>query len=250
MVFTMEKISYKINEFEGPLDLLLHLISKNKLDIHNIQISLILDQYLEHIGLMTEMDMDVSSEFLEMAARLVYIKTISLLPKHEEADDLKKELTGQLIEYQECKRIAVLLFEQISFDLFSREEEQIELETDYALHHDINELFKAYMVAVGRKNIKPINITKESFSGILEAKMVSVMTKVVFVLRKLWSGNEVFYKEIFDGNDCRSADIATFLAILELTKSKRIILIGEEDTLRLKLVRKGAHRKHGQKEHK
>ncbi len=239
----MEKISYKINEFEGPLDLLLHLISKNKLDINDIQISLILDQYLEHIGLMAEMDMDVSSEFLEMAARLVYIKTLSLLPKHEEVDELKKELTGQLIEYQECKRVAALLFERISFDLFSRQEEQIEFDTDYALHHDINEVFKAYIVAVGRKNIKSVDVTKESFSGILEAKMVSVTTKVVFVLRKLWNGNEVLYKEIFDGNDCRSADIATFLAILELTKSKRIVLIGEGDTLRLKLVGKGARRK-------
>ena len=246
----MEKISYKINEFEGPLDLLLHLISKNKLDIHDIQISLILDQYLEHIGLMAEMDMDVSSEFLEMAARLVYIKTVSLLPKHEEADDLKKELTGQLIEYQECKRVAAMLFERISFDLFSRKEEQIEFDTDYALQHDVKDLLKAYVVAVGRKNIKPVNVTKDSFSGILEAKMVSVTTKVVFVLRKLWSGNEVLYKEIFDGNDCRSADIATFLAILELTKSKRIILIGEGDTLRLKLMGKGARKRHGQKENK
>lgn len=246
----MEKISYKINEFEGPLDLLLHLILKNKLDIYNIQISLILDQYLEHIGLMAEMDMDVSSEFLEMAARLLYIKTLSLLPKHEDVNELKKELTGQLIEYQECKMIAKLFFERISFDLFSREEEQVKLNTDYTLNHDIDELIRAYIVAVGRKNIKSINVTKDSFSEILETKMVSVETKVIFVLRKLWSGDEILYKEIFAGNNCRSADIATFLAVLELTKSKRIIVIGNGDNLRLKLIGKGARRKRGQREYK
>ena len=80
----MEKLSYKLETFEGPLDLLLYLITKNKLDICDIQISELLDQYMEQINAMQEADMDVSSEFLEMAARLVYMKTVSLLPKHEE----------------------------------------------------------------------------------------------------------------------------------------------------------------------
>ena len=94
----MEAISYKLSEFEGPLDLLLHLISKNKLNIYDIEISVLLAQYMEHIDKMKEKNMDVASEFLEMAARLVYIKTVSLLPKHEESEELKKELSGELIE--------------------------------------------------------------------------------------------------------------------------------------------------------
>ena len=85
----MEKLSYKIEAFEGPLDLLLYLISKNKLNIFDIQISELLEQYLQQIDVMKERDMDVSSEFLEMAARLVHIKSVSLLPKHEEAEELK-----------------------------------------------------------------------------------------------------------------------------------------------------------------
>ena len=80
----MEKLSYKLETFEGPLDLLLYLITKNKLDICDIQISELLDQYMEQINAMQEADMDIASEFLEMAARLVYMKTVSLLPKHEE----------------------------------------------------------------------------------------------------------------------------------------------------------------------
>ncbi len=234
----MEQISYKVAEFEGPLDLLLHLIAKNKLDIYDIKISLILDQYLEHIGLMAEFDMDVSSEFLEMAARLVYIKTISLLPKHDEVEVLKRELTGQLIEYQECKRIAQLMTEKLSFDMFSRPEETVEFTTEYNIKHDLIALVNAYNVAVGRKNIKKMPINKESFSGIVSVQMVSVTSKVVFVLRKLWNNQEVRYLDIFEGNDSKSANIATFLAILELTKSKRIVLIGEGDSLRIKLVKR------------
>ncbi len=97
----MEKLSYKLPVFEGPLDLLLHLITKNKLNIYDIPIAELLDQYMEQIRAMQEEDLDIASEFLEMAARLVHLKSVSLLPKHEEAEALKQDLTGQLLEYQE-----------------------------------------------------------------------------------------------------------------------------------------------------
>ena len=79
----MEAISYKLDVFEGPLDLLLHLISKHKIDINDIPILLLVEQYLDYVRQMKEEDMEVASEFLEMAARLIYIKTVSLLPVHE-----------------------------------------------------------------------------------------------------------------------------------------------------------------------
>ena len=100
---TVEQLSYKLPDFEGPLDLLLHLIAKNKLQISEVRISSLLDQYLEQIEQMQAANLDVASEFLEMASRLVYIKTVYLLPKHEEAEALEKELVGQLLEYQICK---------------------------------------------------------------------------------------------------------------------------------------------------
>ena len=102
----MEKISYKLPAFEGPLDLLLHLISKNKLNIYDISISELLNQYMEHLDLMKENNMDVASEFLDMASRLVEIKSYELLPKYEEGEKLKEELQGQLLEYQECRKAA------------------------------------------------------------------------------------------------------------------------------------------------
>ena len=86
----MQEPSYKLEVFEGPLDLLLSLISKHKLDIYDIPISELVDQYMDYVRKMQEADMDVASEFLEMAARLVYMKTVSLLPSQEEAEELKK----------------------------------------------------------------------------------------------------------------------------------------------------------------
>ena len=107
----MQQISYKIDVFEGPMDLLLHLIAKHKLNINDIPIVELVNQYVDYVRQMQEQDFDVAGEFLEMAARLIYIKTVSLLPRHEEAEQLKKELTGELIEYRDCKLMAEKLSE-------------------------------------------------------------------------------------------------------------------------------------------
>ena len=120
----MEKLEYHLQVFDGPLDLLLALIAKNKLDIYDIPIAELLDQYLEQIALMREADMDVASEFLEMAARLVQIKAASLLPQHEQGEeDPRAELTGQLLEYDQCKKAAAQLAAQCSFDRLTRSPE-------------------------------------------------------------------------------------------------------------------------------
>ena len=94
----MEKLNFKTEVFEGPLDLLLHLISQKKVSIFDVSVIDLIDQYMQYVSDMQENDLDVSSEFLEMAARLIYIKTVSLLPKHEEAESLQNELLGELIE--------------------------------------------------------------------------------------------------------------------------------------------------------
>ena len=125
----MEKLLYKLELFEGPLDLLLHLITKNKLSIYDIEISEIFSQYMEHIELMKENNIEVQSEFLEMAARLVYIKTALLLPKKQEAEKLKEELQGELIEYQACKNMAKLLSQNMSFDYIAKKPDKIETNT-------------------------------------------------------------------------------------------------------------------------
>ena len=115
----MDALSYHIGTFDGPLDLLLQLLAKNKLNICDISILSIVDQYVAQVDAMREQNMDVSSEFLEMAARLIEMKSAFLLPKHEEAEESRQELVGRLLEYQECKRMAGLLAEQLSIVSFA-----------------------------------------------------------------------------------------------------------------------------------
>ena len=104
-----EQFLYKFEVFEGPLDLLLHLIEKNKLNIYDIQISELLEQYMEQINIMQEQDLDIAGEFLSMASRLVQIKSAMLLPKYDEGEKMRETLSGELIEYEKCKKLAKIL---------------------------------------------------------------------------------------------------------------------------------------------
>lgn len=133
----MEQINYKIDVFEGPMDLLLHLISKHKININDIPIVELVNQYLDYVRQMREQDFEVAGDFLEMAARLIYIKTVSLLPKHEEAEKLKKELTGELIEYRDCKLMAEKLSHQTDgFNRFVRPAQEGFINYDYERFHE------------------------------------------------------------------------------------------------------------------
>lgn len=217
----MEKISYKLESFEGPLDLLLHLISKHKLNIYDIRISELLDQYMTHIKLMESLDMEVASEFLEMASRLVFIKTAFLLPKHEEAEKLKEELTGQLLEYQECKEVAKLMSKEINLDYISREVMKLDIDLSYDIKHNINEILKSYITVMG-KNKKVSPDLRKSFTQIVKKRVVSVISKAIFVLKKLYRNKSVKFDELFIESKSKSEMVATFLAVLELVKGKRI----------------------------
>lgn len=241
----MEKISYKLDVFEGPLDLLLHLIEKNKLNIYDIQISELLDQYMEHIRIMQEQDLDIAGEFLDMASRLVQIKSAMLLPKYEEGEEMKKELTGQLIEYQKCKRVAKMLAQNISFDSFCREPLKIKCDMKYKRQHEPILLVGAYIAAVGRGKQK-IPPPEEAFSGIVKRRIVSVSSKIIGVMKKLWGGKSVNYSTIFDDSTDKSELVATFLAILELIKGKRVRVEGDGEKQSLKMISGGG--KHWKKE--
>lgn len=236
----MEKLCYKLETFEGPLDLLLFLISKNKLNICDIRITELVDQYMEQINAMQTRDMEVASEFLEMAARLVYIKTVYLLPKPEEAEQLQRELTGQLLEYQECRRISGLLGERFSFDSYTRQPEEIQFDTSYRGHHTPLEIYHAYQSAVGRgKRLLPPK--PEAFSGIVSHKIVSVTSRIIRVLRGLRSRGATKYADLYQDCRGRSELVATFLAVLELVRGKRIRVEGEGNSI-VKLVDGGENK--------
>ena len=231
-------LSYKIEVFEGPLDLLLNLISKNKLNIYDIPIAELLEQYMEQIERMQAADLDVASEFLEMAARLVHIKSVSLLPKYEEEEELRRELTGQLLEYQQCKETAEKLRSLVSFDRLVRAQAKIPIDHAYKRHHEPEEILAAYLSAMGRKknNVQP---TAEAFSGIVTKKIVSVTSQIIYVLRSLWKRRKITFKELFRGKKDSSERIAAFLAVLELVKGKRLRVDGEGDDCEIKLIKGG-----------
>lgn len=236
----MEKISYKLEAFEGPLDLLLHLIEKNKLNIYDIMISELLEQYMEHMRLMEQQELEIAGEFLDMASRLVQIKSAMLLPKYEEAEEMKKELSGQLIEYKKCKQVAKILSQKISFDSFCREPSKIKANMKYKRSHPPDFLIAPYMNAVGRGKEK-IPPPEDAFSGIVKRRIVSVSSKIVGVMRKLWSGKKVRYENVFDDAGDRSELVATFLAVLELIKGKRVRISEDDGELSLHLL-KGENR--------
>lgn len=222
----MEKISYQLGVFEGPLDLLLTLLSKNKVSIYDVSISLLLEQYMEHIRAMQELDMDVASEFLDMAARLVYLKTVSLLPKHEEEKELRQQLAGELMEYQLCRQMAGELSKQFTFDRMTRKPLEIPMDHTYRRHHKSEEIRQAYLSAAGRgKRFQPP--PAESFDGIVSRPIVSVTSQIVFVLRRLWKKGKISYSRLFGEKHQRSERVAAFLAVLELIKGKRIRVEGE-----------------------
>ena len=222
-----QQIHYKLPSFEGPLDLLLTLISKNKIDIYDIQISELVDQYVEQIKFMQENQLDIESEFLTMASRLVYIKSVMLLPKYEEeAEELKKELTGQLIEYALCRQIAQKLSEIYDTDTFFREASPVEYDLTYNRKHPSEDIAKAYVSAVGRgkRRLPP---PESAFSGIVARKIVSVNSRIIYVMRKLWRGKRLKYNELFEACEEKSELVATFLATLELVKGKRVRVEGD-----------------------
>lgn len=220
-------LQYKLPEFEGPLDLLLTLISKNKINICDIQISQLLEQYMEQISKMQEQDMDIASEFLEMASRLVYIKSVFLLPKHEEeAQELKKELEGQLIEYQLCRKTAAMLGTMANFDTFYRGASPVEYDLTYKRKHPPEDIARGYESACGRgkRRLPP---PAEAFSGIVARRIVSVGSRIVHVLRRLKNEKNLTYGKLFETSTERGELVATFLAVLELVKGKRIRIEGD-----------------------
>ncbi len=229
-------LQYKLPVFEGPLDLLLTLISKNKIDIYDIQISDLLDQYMEQINLMQENQMDIASEFLTMASRLVYIKSVMLLPKYEEeAEELKKELSGQLLEYAVCRKIAAKLGVSYDFDTFFRAPSPVEFDLTYNRVHPSEDIAKAYVSAVGRgkRRLPP---SEQAFSGIVAHKIVSVNGKIIHLMRRLRHGKKLEYHEIFEICEGKSDLVATFLATLELVKGKRIRIEGSGENAVVRMI--------------
>ena len=219
----MAQISFKLPVFEGPLDLLLHLIAKHKLNINDIEISKLLEQYLLYIEQCSEQDYELAGEFLEMAARL---------PSPEEAEAVKKELEGALIEYSLCKLAAAELAKRDIGDcIFVRRQMPVQIDPTYRHQHEPEVLRQAYLQIGAKPQPNAKAPLTDRIQAVVQQRVVSVISKVVYVLRRLYAEGSVRVDNLYEGMTDRSARVATFLAVLELTKTGRTRLNADNTEL-------------------
>ena len=229
----MTELNFKLEnlEFEGPLDLMLLLIQKHKLNIQDIEITVLLDQFLLYLERMTEEDIEVTAEFLDAAARLVLIKSAALLPR-DEAEKMKKELQGALIEYALCKTMAEKLKKRwIGDAVYVRQPIELEIDASYHGTHQPEEIPFAYSAVSKRAKIK--SESPRSLAPIVAKSYVTVYTGVVIVLKSLLSRQKVTLAEIYRGRP-RSYRVSIFLAVLELSKAGRIVISEDGESVSLR----------------
>ena len=202
--------------FEGPMDLLLHLIRKNEVDIFDIPIAVITDQYLAYIDIMKALNINVAGDFLVMASTLIHIKSKMLLPglDEEEADDLRAELTGPILEYLRLKEIAGELSEMdiLDRDVFARRlspQDKAQFQGEENLL-DVNlfQLMDAF------KKILDQNLPGISLK--MEVEKWSLKEKTTFIMDRLKEVGVMYFENLFEGHRTISEFVVTFLAILEL----------------------------------
>ena len=229
--------SEDLQDFVGPLDLILHLLCKNKMEIKDIQISLILDQYLAWMNQRKQLDLEVASEFVTMASHLVYIKTRMLLSIHdEEAMSEMEQLIATLEAHQrnenylKIKAVAPELDSrfQIGRDYLTKVPESIQPDKVYRYVHDKEDLLRAMAAVLSRTDHKlppPVS----AFQGIVGREPYPVADKAGEIIQRLIRFGVTRFRALFKGNRSRSEVVATFLAVLELCKAHRLRLAGTEE---------------------
>ena len=234
-------LSIKVTNFEGPFDLLLHLIKKNEMNIYDINIFEITNQYLEYLKSMKAMDLEVTSEFIVIAATLIEIKSKHLLPKNKEehcADeerDIEKELLNKLIEYRKFKVIAenLKMCEQYAGIMFSKKPEIIEednkntKETDFLQSITILDLYNLY------NNLMQEYMNKMNTDNIINKKILAdeykIEDKMEELKQRIDSFGKIHFTKLIYGYSSKLEVIVTFLALLELIKIRSVRVIQESN---------------------
>lgn len=217
---SLNSIHFKLPVFEGPLDLLLHLIRDSKIDIYDIPIAEITQQYLEYIKLMKDLNLEIAGEFLVMAATLIHIKSKMLLPpdeeeKEEQAEDPRSELVRRLLEYQSYKESSTQLRkrEEIWKNVFHRpltDRDDLEFEPEPMLFEaSVFDLISAFEKLLAKAPEQIIEITRET---------LTVSDKINFIVERLEKDDGVRFEDLFEEGLTRLNLIVTFLALLEIVR--------------------------------
>ena len=234
-----------MEDFDGPLDVILLLLAKNKIEIQDIRISSILEQYLAYLDEMKRMDMEIASEFITMASRLMQIKTKMLLSAAEQEEALSEmEMLIRSLEerqrkeaYEQIKTAAQFLEQrnEIGLNLFTKGQEPYEADKTYRYRHEKSDLLAAY-AAMEERSQRQLPPPKSSFEGIVGREPYPVTKKSAELLKKLVARGVEKLRALFRGNRSRSEIVATFLAVLELCRLKSVRLHGEGDEASVEFV--------------
>ena len=223
----LDSIQIKLQSFEGPLDLLVHLIKKNQMNVYDIQISVITKQYLEYLNLLQDLNLDLASDFLVMAATLIHIKSKMLLPRPETAagdpgdeEDPRDTLVRRLLEHQKFKAAAELLHEKemLRSAQWGRPESRIEAIAgdDYEPEFEVDlfSLLSAFKQVLERARERP--------PVVLPAEQISIELRIDQMLERLSETEACGFEDLFDDVASRGEMIVTFLAMLEMIRLKLI----------------------------
>jgi len=227
----MDAITYKLEQFEGPLDLLLSLIHKNKVSISDIPIALICDQYIEYLNAANELNMDLASEFIVMASELMLIKSKLLLPKEEDdEEDPRAQLADALIRYAQAKEAAQKLTPLYAFysGRMVKDTDEISIDKTFVHDQDVADLCTAVRRIITYNNAleKAANTT---FTPMISKPIIPVEIKIVSLLKKMQKRGCATLYDLLDGESTLPDLIASFLGVLELIKVGKLVVSDEID---------------------
>ena len=224
-------LTYKIEQFEGPLDLLLSLIAKNKVNIEDIPISLICDQYMEYIKEAQRLDMELASEFILMASELMLIKSKMLLPRaSDDEEDPRAVLTDALIRYQQAKAAALAFAPLYAYysGRLAKDTDEVSIDRSFVADQDPAALCTAVRRIIANTNADVRN-SVQVFHPMIKKPIVSVEVKIVGILRHLEEkGGSATLDELLSDSVSLPDMIAIFIGVLELVKIRRLV-ISEQD---------------------
>lgn len=244
----MELPKIKINDFEGPFDLLLHLIKKNQMNIYNVKIFEITNQYLNYLNEMKEMDLEITSEFIVVAATLIEIKSKHLLPKvkkeEENEEDEEKNLLEKLIVYKKIKGVSMFFRNRYvsAGEVYGKKPEIIEerkedtSKVDLFKNTNLIELYNIY------NNLLEIYNNKQNKNNVIQKKIYidkyKIEDKLEFIRNRLIDGKVSTFSEIIKDCECKLECVVTFLALLEMIKQRMVKVYQNDNFTKILIERR------------
>ena len=229
-LLTLETTKYKVKleNFEGPLDLLCHLIDKNKMNIYEINLSEITDQYIEYINEMEKMNLEVTSEFLVMATTLLYLKSKNLLPNQEndEQELTEEELLQRIMDYKKYKEITKMLKEmyQNSNTVIFKTPEQIELPKQKLEKEYKKEIIAEMYADIIERSAERLNKNAKNIEKIAITETYTVADKVKVMFKELLHNKKFVFNRLFPSKKCSRPEIVTaFSGLLELSRRNKVL---------------------------